>query len=186
MTSISSTLCHAVQGLEKTAITAHLQVGKGNCGSFGDFDKSCKHSDLWLPFTGNHTQRTWEKEGAGERPERSLLASSSWATSLSSWLFAQTKATDNAGAAVLTAWSWERWKAPGGRWMGQLECSCKMTVFRGRPQRLMCKHTRIFSPTLGAHEYTIPPVPIIYTVLINRRQVGLCISLLADLFGTGS
>lgn len=70
-----------------------------------------------LLCTSNHKQRKWEKGVNRQRPERSFLASSSRATSLSSWLFVQTKAADNAVAAELTGWSRAAMKRPRGRWM---------------------------------------------------------------------
>lgn len=126
-------------------------------GIFGDRDKTCRGSELWPALQ----QELWT-EKVGERGrergrEWSFLASSSPPTSLSSWLFAQTKAADNAGAAVLTAWSWEAMKGPRGRWMGQSECSCKMTVFGERQQRHV-RQTHIFSRIRHAwiHIYTCP------------------------------
>lgn len=85
------------------------QVEKGGSeGIFGHWIHNWS-----APSHENYKQRKWEKEVERAR-EWSFLASSSLPTSLSSWLFGQTKASDNAGAAVLTAWSWERWKGPGG------------------------------------------------------------------------
>lgn len=80
----------------------------------GGIDKNNKQqrSDLWPALqwgAGGHKQRKWEKEV--DSGSRSFLASS---TSRSSWLFGQTKAADNAGAAVLTAWSWGVMKGTHG------------------------------------------------------------------------
>lgn len=103
-------VCHLVRSLEKLWIQRIYRWGGGGLLA------GVLTSGL-LP-TSNHKQRKWEKEVNRQRPERSFLASSSQATSLSSWLFIQTKAADNAGAAVLTAWSRAAMKRPRGWWMG--------------------------------------------------------------------
>ena len=163
-----------------TAVTAaHLQVGKKKRTKRGIVvtvtkKKPCRHSDLWpAPHWGNINKRKWEKEVERGR-EWSFLASSS-PLHLTLLLIV----CSNKGG-------WQRWccsidrlvmggdeRAPGSRWMGQLECSCKMTVLRERQQRLVCKHTRIFSHTSGAHEYASAPVPLICTVLIKPGQVDM-------------
>lgn len=57
--------------------------------------------------------------------------------------------------------------------MGQLECSCKMTVFGGEPhtkakvQTLTRTHTHTHYLTSGMQERTLTPVLIIRTILIK-------------------
>lgn len=60
-------------------------------------------------------------------------------------------------------------KGPRCRWMGQLECSCKMTVLRERQQRLVRKHTRMFSHISDMHEYTLTPTSVNFC---NQARVG--------------
>lgn len=101
---------------DRNSCSTATSAGGGKNGTIEFRWLSQNPRGLWPLTCSSPGKRKWEKEV--ERGWlQSFLASSSLATSLSSWLFAVTKATDIAGAAVLTAWSWERWKGPGaGEW----------------------------------------------------------------------
>lgn len=125
---------------------AHLQVEKEDWGNFGVCDKSCRGVlTSGLLYTRNYKHRKWEKEvERGRELSFSSIVQPAHLTLL------------------LIVWSnkggWQRWccsidrlvmgamKGPRGWWMGQLECSCKMTVFRERQQWHARKtHSHIFS-----------------------------------------
>lgn len=121
---------------------------------------------------GKHKQRKWEKEV--HSGSRSFLASS---TSRSSWLFGQTKAADNAGAAVLAAWSWGVMKGTGGgggavRMFMQDDCAQgRLGEGRGGSSQWAdeCKHrhTRWQSTSPEQQLTPVTSLPVICTILIK-------------------
>lgn len=147
---------------------AHLQVEKKGLREF--LVTVTKLSDLWPALHQEWlTEKMWER--GRERPGMPISS------------IVQPAHLTFLLIVCLNKGGWQRWccsidrmvmgvlKGPRGWWMGQLECSCKMTVSGERQQRLVHKHTRIFSHTSGTHEYTFTPVPIICTVLIKLERI---------------
>lgn len=85
--------------------------------NLGDFARTCSCSDLWPACTVNYNKGKVGERGR-ERPVTVISSIVQPApTSLSSWLFARNKGGQgSAGAAVLTAQSWDQWK---GEWDSQ-------------------------------------------------------------------